>query len=234
MAGDSGLAHHLRCLAPATDFAETLHGTKLIFATTGRDLITRWHSVGWARRGLLMRSLRHCVSHPDSEGLSRRRVARIADALSSSQGSAVFFHSPLLNPVDDAPVEQHLDRLDPGDSDNLASQLAFERHLRHKGLRRGVFFHNPSLLIRALVSAGGPVATFSGHCHRARAIEFDRHNLALRSVPFGQPQDANQTVTMLTAPALGQSCHAGKQPPGYLLATFEDGRLISVRPRVIN
>jgi hypothetical protein len=232
-AGDSALAHHLQCLAPATDFEETLHGTRLIFATTGRDLITRWRSVGWARRGLLMRSLRHCVSHPDSEGLSQPRVAQIASSLSSSRGAAVFFHSPLLNPPDSLPVERHLDRLDPGDGDDLATQLAFERRLRRGGLRRGVFFHNPGMLVRALVSAGGPVATFSGHSHRARAIEFNRRTLALRSASFGQRPEPEQTVTMLTAPALGQSCRTGEESPGYLLAAFEDGRLVSVRPRTV-
>ena len=239
-AGNSALAHHLKHLAPATDFEETLHGTRLVFASTGRDLVSRWRSVGWARRGLLMRSLRHCWRHPDSEGLSRRRVEQIASSLSSSQGAVVFFHSPLLNSSHGIPVEQCLDRLDPGDvgweryGDDLGAQLAFERRIRRGGMRRGVFFHNPGLLIRALISAGGPVATFSGHGHKAQAIEFDRRTLAVRSVPFGPPHAPERTVTMLTAPALGQFPRSGaRQPAGYLLATFEDGRLVSMKPRTV-
>jgi hypothetical protein len=226
--GDPALADHLKHLAPATDFEETLHGTRLVFANTGRDLLSRWRSVGWARRNLLMRSLRHCWRHPDSEGLSRGRVAQIASALSFSQGAAVFFHSPLLNSSCGIPVEQCLDRLDPGEQDDQGSQIAFERRICRGGLRRGVFFRNPSLLIRALLSAGGPVATFSGHGHQAQSIEFDRRTLAVRSVPFGPPLNPERTIAMLTAPALGQLPRNGAQQPGYLLATFEDGRLASV------
>ena len=235
-AGESALAHHLKHLAPATDFEETLHGTKLVFANTGRDLISRWRSVGWARRSFLMWSLRYCWRHPDSEGLSRRRVARIASSLSSSQGAAVFFHSPLFNSVNDIPIEKCLDRLDPGDVDDLGAQLAFERRIRRGGIRRGVFFHNPGLLVRALISAGCPVTTFSGHGHQAQSIEFDRQTLAVRSVPFAAPISPKQTVTMLTAPALGQLPRGGTRHPGYpgyLLATFEDGSLISLKPRTI-
>lgn len=234
-AGDSALADHLKYLAPATDFEETLHGTRLVFANTGRDLVSRWRSVGWARRGLLIGSLRHCWRHPDSEGFSRQRVARIASSLSSPLGAAVFFHAPLLNASHGDPIERRLDRIEPGDVDNHRSQLAFERRLVRGGMRRGVFFHNPGLLVRALISAGGSVATFSGHGHKAQSIEFDRRTLAVRSVPFGPPHASERVVAMLTAPALGQLPRGGaRQPAGYLLATFEDGRLVSVTPRAVD
>ena len=171
--GDSALASHLKHLAPATDFEETLHGTRLVFANTGCDLVSRWRCVGWARRGSLMRSLSHCWRHPDSEGFSHRSVARIASSLSSSQGAAVFFHAPLFSSSHGIPVERCFERLDPGDVDDLGSQLAFEHRIRRGGLRRGVFFHNPGLLVRALISADCPVGNVlgtrpSGPVHRVR------------------------------------------------------------------
>jgi hypothetical protein len=231
--GQSALSHHLKHLAPATDFEETLHGTQLVFASTGCDLISRWRSVSRSQRSLLMGSLRHCWHHPDSAGISRRRVEQIASSLSSSQGAAVFFHAPLLNSSHNMPAEQRIDRLNPGDVDNHDSQLAFEKRIQRSGMRCGVFFHNPGLMIQALISAGGPVVTFSGHNHQIGSIEFDRNTLAIRSVPLGPPSSPESTITMLNAPALGHMSKNGNSRPGYLLATFNNGRLVSVKQRTL-
>ena len=86
---------------------------------------------------------------------------------------------------------------------------------------------------RLLISAGGSVATFSGHGHQAQSIEFDRHTLAVRSVPFGPSHAPERTVTMLTAPALAQLPRNGARQPGYLLATFDDGQLASLKLRTV-
>ena len=231
--GEPALAHYLRLLAPGTDFALELHGTRLVFASTGCDLLSRWTTVEGPRRGLLLQSLRHCWLCPDSEGLSDGRVGQIAGSLSSARGAAVFFHAPLLNPPEDAKVEECVGQLDPGSGDDLAGRVAFERRIGRSGMRRGVFFRNPGPLVRALVSAAGPVVTFSGHAHQAGAVEIDRSTFAVRSVPAGPPPAPEQTVTMFTAPAVGQLPHQGNQPPGYLLARFEDGRLDSFQRQTL-
>lgn len=231
--GTPALVHHLTLLAPATDFALELHGTRLVFASTGCDVLARWRSVARPRWGLLARSLWNCWRHPDSEGLSLERVAGIASALSTTRGAAVFFHAPLLNPPEGAGVEEWAGDLDPGEQDDLASRAAFERRIRRGGMRRGIFFHNPGPLVRALVAAAGPVAVFSGHVHRAGAVELDRRTFAVRSVPLARPPADERTVTMLTAPAIGQLPHEGNQQPGYLLATFEDGRLVLLQRRTL-
>jgi len=232
--GAAALAHHLVRLAPATDFALELHGTQLVFASTGCDVLARWRSVARPRWGLLARSLANCWRHPDSEGLSLDQVAGIASMLSTTQGTAVFFHAPLLNPPEGAGDEPHVESLDPGEEHDLASRAAFERRIGRGGIRRGVLFHNPGPLIRALVSAAGPVAVFSGHVHRAGAVELDRRTFAIRSVPLARPPANERTVSMLTAPAVGQLPHEGNQRPGYLLATFEEGRLTSLQRRTLD
>jgi hypothetical protein len=118
--------------------------------------------------------------------------------------------------------------LDPGDTDNLTGRVAFECRLRYAGLRGGVLFRNPGPLLRTLLSANGSVVSFSGHVHHATAIELDRRTLRARAVAIGAPDRPLDTVTLVTAPALGQQWTAGYSRPGYLLARFHEGALVGL------
>ncbi|HVO23381.1 MAG TPA: metallophosphoesterase [Candidatus Margulisiibacteriota bacterium] len=231
--GRPGLAYHLALLAPATDFHLTVRGMQLVFASTGRDVLPRWREVEWSRLGFVLRSLRSSWEDPDCEGFTDAQLAAMAGALDGTRGAALFFHAPLLNPHPHEPVEKRLARLDPGDRDDPAAQIAFERRLFATGLRRGVVFRNVGPLIRMLASHRHPLAVFSGHVHRSSAIAFDRISLRLRSTPFAPPHAADQTVSLLTAPALGHVRFPGSEPPGYLLASFEDGRLAALERRPV-
>lgn len=231
--GRPGLAYHLALLAPATDFHLTVRGMRLVFASTGRDVMPRWREVEWSRLPLALRNLRWSREDPDCEGFTDSQLAAMTGALDGARGAAVFFHAPLLHPHPREPVEKRLDRLDPGDRDDPASQIAFERQLFATGLRRGVVFRNVGPLIRTLASHRHPLAVFSGHVHRSSALAFDRTSLRLRSTPFAAPQAPDQTVSLLTAPALGHVRSPGSEPPGYLLASFEDGRLAALECRPV-
>lgn len=232
-AGRPGLAYHLALLAPATDFHLTVRGMRLVFASTGRDVLPRWREVEWSRLGFLLRSLRSSWDDPDCEGFTDAQLAAMNGALDGARGAALFFHAPLLHPHPRESVEKRLDRLDPGDRDDQASQLIFERRLFATGLRRGVVFRNVGPLIRMLASHRNPLAVFSGHVHRSSAIAFDPPSLRLRSVPFAVPQAPDRTVSLLTAPALGHVRFPGSEPPGYLLASFEGGRLAALECRPV-
>jgi hypothetical protein len=232
-AGRPGLTHHLALLAPATDFHLTVRGMRLVFASTGRDVLPRWREVEWSRLTFALRSLRSSWEDPDCEGFTDAQLAAMTGALDDARGAAFFFHAPLLHPHPREPVEQRLDRLDPGDRDDLPSQIAFERRLFATGLRRGVVFRNVGPLIRALASHRHPLSVFSGHVHRSSALTFDRTSLQLRSAPFAAPQAPDETVSLLTAPALGHVRSPGSEPPGYLLASFEAGRLATLERRPV-
>ena len=115
---------------------------------------------------------------------------------------------------------------DPGNQVRLASRVSFERRLHSAGLRHGVLFRNPGLLLQALTSAGGPVVTFSGHVHRAAAVQIDPGTFSARSVPMATTVTEPRHVTLLTSPAAGQrvavSQHhpAGDQPRSPLWCLF--------------
>jgi len=231
--GRPSLAYHLALLAPATDFHVPVRGMRLVFASTGRDVMPRWREVEWSRLPFALRNLRSSWEDPDCEGFTDAQVEAMTGALDGARGAALFFHAPLLHPHPREPVEKRLDRLDPGDRDDLASQIAFERRLFATGLRRGVVFRNVGPLIRTLASHRHPVAVFSGHVHRSSALAFERASLRLRSTPFAAPQAPDQTVSLLTAPALGHVRFPGGEPPGYLLASFENGRLAALECRPV-
>jgi hypothetical protein len=231
--GRPGLTYHLALLAPATDFHLTVRGMRLVFASTGRDVLPRWREVEWSRLAFVLRSLRSSWEDPDCEGFSDAQLAAMTGALDGARGAALFFHAPLLHPNPHEPVEMRLGRLDPGDRDDQASQLAFERRLFATGLRRGVVFRNVGPLFRMLASHRNPLAVFSGHVHRSSAIAFDGTSLRLRSIPFAAPQGSDQTVALLTAPALGHVRFPGSEPPGYLLASFEGGQLAALECRPV-
>jgi hypothetical protein len=231
--GRSALTHYLSEVSPATDFSLMLHGVRLMFVSTGRDVISQWRGVEFARSGLFLRSLRHAWLHPDSEGLSDSQVARVDSWLQSPGGAALFLHAPLLHENNPADAGRCIGRIDLGADGNVASRVAFERSLKHAGMRNGVCFRNTEPLLRALACACGPVVTFSGHVHQASAIGLDRTGLVLRTAELAPPTDPGRTVTLLTAPALGHLPIGNRQAPGYFLAMFEDGALVSLVQRAI-
>jgi hypothetical protein len=227
-AGGAALSGHLAQLAPATDYCCTLRGLRLVLASTGCDVLARWKEVEPPRRGLLLRGLKTARHHPDSEGFSEAQIAGIRGRLRERGGAALFFHAPLLAPSE-ARIEEHIASLDPGPQEALADRVAFERRLQRARLRTGVSFKNPGMLLREIAAAGGPVAAFSGHTHRATAIEVNRHTMRARSIHPNQAAAGPDSFTLLTAPALAQAAPGGMQPPGYLLARFANGTLASLR-----
>jgi hypothetical protein len=78
-----------------------------------------------------------------------------------------------------------------------------------------------------------PLTVFSGHVHRSSAIAFDRTSLRVRSMPFAASHAPDQAIPLLTAPALGHVRFPGNEPPGYLLASFEQGRLAALECRPV-
>lgn len=230
--GRSALAQHLLQLAPVTDQRVTLGALDLVFVSTGRDLLPRWHSLERARMPALLRALRTTWSYPDLEGLRDAQIAAIAaafeDAAASGRGVALFQHAPLLHPPERGGVESRIDRLDPGGDDRIAARVAFERRLHASGLRRGVFFRNPAPLVRALRNARAPVAVFAGHVHRGHAMALDRADGALRSTPFEAAASSRDRVALVTGPSLGQTDVRCEERPGFLAARFEAGRLVGV------
>lgn len=230
--GSPALRHHLRALAPATDFSVDIDGLRLVFMATGRDVLPRWRTVERGRLGMLVRSLPTSYQHPDCEGLSEEQLAVLRAELSGCRNAALFFHAPLLNPPPGRTVHGRLERLDPGDDEALSARIRFERRLFATGLRHGVFFRNPALFVRTLRSFHGSLAAFSGHVHGTHAFSLDPHSGAARSVPLEQAR-SNGVHTLLNAPALGQTATHDGEPPGYLLARFDNGRLATVQCRTV-
>jgi len=224
--GRSALARHLSHLAPATDFSLNLHGVRLMFVSTGRDVISQWRDVEFARYDLLLRSLGHTWLQPDSEGIGDRQVSRIDSWLQAPGGAALFFHAPLLRVKNPADVGRRIGQVDPRADGDLSSRIAFERRLKRAGMRNGVCFRNAEPLLRILAARPGPVVTFSGHAHQAGAVRLDRSDMSLQTVDPAPPTDPDRTVTLFTAPALGLMPIGGHQPPGYFLAHFQDGALV--------
>jgi hypothetical protein len=231
--GRSDLAHYLSEIAPATDFALTFQGVRLMFVATGRDITQRWREVEFARFGLFLRSLRHALLCADSEGLSDAQVTQIASWVRAPGGAALFSHAPLLRVTHLAEIGLRVGCVDPRAEDNLASRIAFELRLERAGVHQGVCFRNPAPVLRALAAAPGPVVMFSGHVHQATAIQLDRSSLVLQTAHPIPPTDPDHTVTLLTAPALGQVSDDRRQAPGYFVAHFKEGALVQLDRRTL-
>ena len=92
---------------------------------------------------------------------------------------------------------------------------------------------NPAPFVRTLASFPGGLTSFSGHVHGTHAVQLDPANLKVRSVAIDQAH-ASGVHTLLNAPALGQTATRNGEPPGYLLARFEGGRLTSVERRGVD
>jgi Calcineurin-like phosphoesterase len=231
--GRSDLTHYLSEIAPATDFSLTFQGVRLMFVATGRDVTERWRKVEFARFGLFLRSLRHALVCADSEGLSDAQVRQIASWVRAPGGAALFSHAPLLRVTHLAEIGLRVGCVDQRAEDNLASRIAFELRLEQAGVHRGVCFRNPAPVLRALAAAPGPVVMFSGHVHQATAVQLDRSTLALQTAPPVPPADPDHTVTLLTAPALGQVSDDRQHPPGYFIAHFKEGVMVLLDRRAL-
>jgi hypothetical protein len=215
------LAHHLAEVAPAGDFVVDLGALRLVLLSTGRDALCDATRTEPGRRRLLLRSLPSSWEHPDSEGLDDEQLAFLADALGGARGgAAVFLHAPLLQPRPGERLEHRLPRLDPGDDDGHPARTRFERALFATGLRRGVFFRSPAGFLRRLRAAPGPLAVFSGHVHRPAAWTWDP---ASGRIATGGDR---RGVSFAIAPAVAHAPRGGA--PGYLLAGFEGGELVSL------
>jgi hypothetical protein len=234
-AGDAtaGLDHHVAAFASAGDYVVDLGDLRLIFMSTGRDILPRWRGVERGRAGMLLRSIPISYEHPDCEGFTEAQMAALEAALSSCHNAALFFHAPLFNPLSGTTLGPRLERVDPGDDDSLPARIDYERRLFRSGHRHGVFFRNPATFVRVLASFRGALTSFSGHVHCTHAVELDPTSLSVRSVPIAQAR-SDGAFTLLTAPALGQTATRNGEPPGYLLASFEGGRMTSVERRGLN
>jgi predicted MPP superfamily phosphohydrolase len=231
--GRSALTHYLSEIAPATDFALTFQGVRLMFVSTGPDITQCWRQVEFARFGLFLRSLRHALLCADSEGLSDAQVTQIASWVRAPGGAALFSHAPLVRVTHLAEIGLRVGCAEPRAEDNLTSRIAFELQLERAGVHQGVCFRNPAPVLRAMAAAPGPVVMFSGHVHQATAIELDRSSLVLQTAHPVPPTDPNQTVTLLTAPSLGQVSDDRHQAPGYFIAHFKEGALVSLDRRTL-
>lgn len=229
----AALDHHLAVFASAADYTVVLGDLRLIFMSTGRDILPRWRTVERGRAGMLLKSIPISYEHPDSEGFSQAQLTALQSALAGCRNAALFFHAPLLNPLPGTTVGPRLRRLDPGDDDGLPARLRFERQLFRSGHRHGVFFRNPAPFVRTLHSFRGSLATFSGHVHGTHAVELDPGSMGVRSVSMPNAHSSG-VHALLNAPALGQTATRNGEPPGYLLARFEGGRLASVERRTVS
>lgn len=229
--GRPALAGHLLGLAPSGDYDIDLGEMRLVFLDTGRDVLPRWRTVEPGRRRVFLRSLPGSWEHPDSEGLNARQIARVAAR--GGRGAAVFLHAPLFNPPPGVRIESRLPTLAAAADDSTAAAGRFERHLARSGLRQGVFFRNPGAFLRALASAGGDVAVFSGHVHQPHAAVLEPTSLAIRSVAFPHASAAGGGIVFANAPALGQTAMNDGPRPGFLLARFAAGRLGALEHRTL-
>lgn len=226
----SALEHHLTAFATAADYVVELGNLRLIFMSTGRDILPRWRTVERGRASMLLRSIPISYEHPDSEGFSDEQIAALQLALAGCRRAALFFHAPLLHPLPGSTVHANLQHIDPGDGDTLPARLQFERRLFRSGHRHGVFFRNAAPFVRTIAAFDGALTAFSGHVHGTHAIELERAGSRVRSVAIDGAH-GNGVHSLLNAPALGQTATRNGEPPGYLLARFEGGCMMAVERR---
>jgi hypothetical protein len=233
--GYAPLMHHLSRIAPATDFDLRVRRLRLVCLSTGRDVLPRWREVEPPRRRLLLRSIPTSWHDPDCEGLTGDQVRLLTESLGKSHGAAVFLHAPLLHARPGMRFADGIGELDPGDRDDLASQVTFERRLFATGLRCGVLFRNVAAVARALAMAPAEVTVFSGHVHHASALALGKQSQSLRLSALRLPLETRPeaATVLLTAPALGHVRRPGGEMPGYLMARFRQGSLTAVEERTL-
>jgi len=230
--GRSAIAAHLRWLNPRLNCACLARGTRLVLLSSGRDALPQWRNLEPSRWSMLARGLRWVWHDPDSEGFSEQQLVEASRWLSGSDGAAVFFHAPLFA-TGGKPISARLDVLRGDTQRSLAGRIAFERHTQALGLRRGVCLRNAGMLLDRLLEHRPPVAVFSGHLHASTAIALRRDTLDLRSVDVRAAWHDPESIPLYTAPAIGQVKPGVGDAPGYLLAQFESGRLVSVERRTL-
>jgi hypothetical protein len=233
-AGMPGLSEYLAHMAAATDYCCAVRGMRLLCVSSGCDVLTRWREMEQERWGLLLRGMRPARYHPDSEGFTEAQLAQMRRWLADARGSALFFHAPLLAARTDVRIEERIARLPLEPQSSLAARVRFERQMLRAGFRCGVGFRNPGALIQELAAAPGPVVAFSGHIHRASALEIDRDTLRVHSLDPARKVSRSGSVKLLTAPALGQFKPGWPSRPGYYLARFADGELVSLQQRSLD
>ena len=232
-AGIPALSNYLTHGAPATNYCVSLRGLRLLLVSSGCDILARWRDVEPERLGLLVRGMRTALSCPDSEGFSEIQLTQIAGWLKGSRGAALFFHAPLLATRGGVHSRELICSLDAGSQDSLGRRVWFEKRLQKAGFRCGVSFRNPGALLEKLSSTTSPIAAFSGHVHYPSAVEIDRDTKQAHFINPNQAASRSDTITLLTAPALGQLGPLTAHPPGYLLARFVDGALVSLQCRAL-
>lgn len=227
--GQPSLAHHLRLLAPSTDYAVDTAGMRLVFASTGGDALVHWRALGTQCPLPFLRSLSSAWKTPDSLGFDAAQIARITAALQHTTGAAVFFHAPLLHVPGDPAAAARVDSLPPFPLPLAREAGRVERQWRRSGLRRGVSFSHAPELLESLIAASVPVTTFSGHIHRATRIDLHRTDRRMHVRPLSSPMGPAASIHLLTGPAVGQAAPDGTVAPGYLLANFERGSLTRLK-----
>lgn len=225
--------------APLFDFARELSPLsrgglrigplELLFANTGADAALHWRGLERSRLPTLVRAhLAHGTSEPPSEGLAEGEVAWLADAIARAPGAAIFCHAPafaLAEGVDAADLRGPLDAIADG------RPVRADAALRKAGIAGGSMLRGGAALIGALARADRPVALFSGHIHRASGAALDLASKRAHATPLQALPDS--PIGQATAPALGVWGDGEAGAPGYLLATFEDGALVSLARRAL-
>lgn len=227
--GRTALAHHLRLLAPSTDYAIDVAGMRLIFASTGCDALVDWINLGKQRPIQFLRSLSSAWKTPDSVGFDDEQIGWITDALQNTRGAAVFFHAPLLHVDNDPETGNRLNSLPPFPWSLSRDSSRVERLWQRAGLRKGVSFSHAGKLLESFLAAPIPVTTFSGHIHRATRIDLSRADRRMSVRPLSSPIEPAVSIQLLTGPAVGQADLDGTVAPGYLLANFDKGYLTDLR-----
>lgn len=235
------IREHLTHLNPTLDFCCTLHGLRMVFLSSGRDALPQARHIEPARWLMLARGLRWIWRDPDSEGFSQQQVERLGrwlDGIGGIGGTAVFFHSPLLASGDApllaggaAPLAEG--RLGVDSQHTHQERVALERRLQVAGIRQGVSLQNAGAVLAKLRDAQTAVAAFSGHHHATTALAWHPASQSFQSLDPAQARGGDDTILLLSAPAVGQVRMAANQPPGYLLARFEDGKLTKLERRAL-
>jgi hypothetical protein len=233
-AGIPALSDYIMHAAPATDFSVSLRGLRLILVSSGCDILARWREVERIRLGMLARAVRTSLDFPDSEGFSETQITKIGNWLRECTGAALFFHAPLLSAGREMRTPHEIGLPALGSQDLPGRRVWFERQLQRAGLRCGVSFRNPGALIEKLASGGVPVATFSGHVHYASTVEIDRDTMRACFIDPNLAGSGSSNIILSTAPALCQLSSVKTQSPGYLLAQFKDGTLVSLQRCILN
>lgn len=226
--GVTALDDFRRALAPATEYHVDLSGVRLVFASSGRDLLPRAFGLERGRRRLFVRTIARSLDPPDLEGLHDAQVAAIGEAFAGCDSAVLFLHAPPLAGAKErfAPL-----RLGAGIAPLGAAQevrRVAERALLATGLREGVVFRNGPALLDVLLRHSSARAVVSGHVHRFGCAVVDPASTTLRA-GAPRPGSTDPGVALLTAPSAALHRPGGREPSGWLLLRLDHGHLTSVQ-----